>query len=115
MTFARHRDRKYGVGADGRIVRRSLLVRRFDIVGLGKEGTKLAARLKLGKSVGGTPSIFVDWKRRLLAMGRAGARRLGLSWDSVKRAKRTLRRTGTLRDGHGGRFLSRLKAALAMG
>ena len=48
-------------------------------------------------------------------MGRAEARRLGLSWDSVKRAKRTLRRTGMLRDGHGGRFLSRLKIALATG
>ena len=61
------------------------------------------------------PSVFIDWKRRLLAMGRAEASRLGLSWDSVKRAKRTLRRTGTLRDGHGGRFLSRLKIALATG
>ena len=60
-------------------------------------------------------SVFIDWKRRLLSMGRAEARRLGLSWDSVKRAKRTLRRTGMLRDGHGGRFLSRPKIALATG
>jgi hypothetical protein len=59
--------------------------------------------------------VFVDWKSRLLAMGRAEARRLGLSRDSVKRAKRTLRGTRTLRDGHGGRFLSRLKIALAAG
>ena len=80
-----------------------------------KEGTKLAGRLKLGKTAAADPSLFIDWKRRLLAMGRAEASRLGLSWDSVKRAKRTLRRTGTLRDGHGGRFLSRLKIALATG
>ena len=80
-----------------------------------KEGTKLAARLKLGKTAAADPSLFIDWKRRLLAMGRAEASRLGLSWASVKRAKRTLRRTGTLRDGHGGRFLSRLKIALATG
>ena len=94
---------------------RSVLVRKSSLVGLGKEGTKLAARLKFGKTAAADPSLFIDWKRRLLAMGRAEASRLGLSWDSVKRAKRTLRRTGTLRDGHGGRFLSRLKIALATG
>ena len=113
--FSKHRDRKYEMGADDRIVRRSVLVRRSSIVGLGKEGTKLGARIKLGKAAKSEPAIFIDWKRRLLAMGRAEARRLGLSWDSVKRAKRTLRRTGTLRDGHGGRFLTRLKIALATG
>ena len=113
--YARHRDRKYEVGPDERIVRRHVLVRKSSLVGLGKEGTKLAARLKFGKTAAADPSLFIDWKRRLLAMGRAEASRLGLSWDSVKRAKRTLRRTGTLRDGHGGRFLSRLKIALATG
>lgn len=70
--FRRHRDRKYTVGPDGRVVRRSFLV------GLGNEGTKLAARRKLGAIVGGTPLVFVGWKRHLLRMGRAEARRLGL-------------------------------------
>ncbi len=48
-------------------------------------------------------------------MGRTEARRFGLSWDSVKRAKRTLRRTGTLRDGYGERFVSWLKIVLSFG
>jgi hypothetical protein len=115
-AFSRHRDRKHLLDkTTGRILRRTVLVKKSSLVGLGKEGTKLGARLKLGKIAGGNPAVYVDWKRRLLAMGRAEARLAGLSWDSVKRAKRTLRRTGTLRDGHGGRFLSRLKAALLAG
>jgi hypothetical protein len=108
-AYAKHRDRKYEVAPDGRIARRSVLVKKSSLVGLGKEGTKLAARLKLGSKVaGGTPSVFVDWKRRLLAMGRAEARRLGLPWNRVGGWKRTLGRTGTLR----GDALKRLKAAL---
>ncbi len=106
--FSKHRDRKYGVGPDGRIVRRNVLVRKSSLIGLGKEGTKLAARLKLGKAASADPSVFVDWKRRLLAMGRAEARRLGLPWNRVGAWKRTVRRTGTLR----GDALRRLKAAL---
>ncbi len=80
---ARHRDRKYEVGPDGRIVRCQVLVRKSALVGLGKEGTKLAPRLKLGKTAAADPSLFIDWKRRLLAMGRAEARRLGLPWNRV--------------------------------
>ena len=78
------------------------------LVGLGREGTKLAARLKLGKTAAADPSVFVDWKSRLLAMGRAEARRLGLPWNRVGGWKRTVRRTGTLR----GDALRRLKRAL---
>ncbi len=55
---------------------------------------------------------YVNWKARLLAMGRGEARLLKFSWDSVKRAKRTPRRTGTLRDGRGW-FVSRLRVALS--
>ncbi len=58
--YAEHRDRKYEVGADGRIVRRSVLVRKDSLVGLGKGGMKLAARLKLGKAASADPSIFID-------------------------------------------------------
>ena len=74
--------------------------------------TKLAARLKLGKSAGGAPSVFIDWKRRLLSMGRAEAKGLGLPWASVMRWKRRLRSGLALENGHGGRALARLKAAL---
>ena len=94
------------------MVRRHVLVRRLKIVGLGKEANRIEAGRVLGQAaVGGRAKTYVDWKGRLLAMGRGEAKRLGLSWDSVKRAKRTLRRTGTLRDGHGGRFVTRLKVA----
>jgi len=78
------------------------------LVGLGKEGAKLAARLKLGKIAGGTPSVFIDWRGRLLAMGRGEAKERGLPWNRVGGWKRTVRRTGTLR----GDALKRLKAAL---
>ena len=64
--------------------------------------------MKLGKTAAADPSLFVDWKSRLLAMGRAGAHRLGLPWNRVGGWKRTLRRTGTLR----GDALRRLKRAL---
>jgi hypothetical protein len=110
-AFARHRERKYTVGADGRILRRSVVVRRSSIVGLGKEGTKLGARLKLGKTAASDPSVFIDWKRLLLSMGRAEARRLGLPWHAVTKWKATLRRQGSLRKD----ALVRLKRALVAG
>jgi hypothetical protein len=108
-AFSRHRDRKYLLGPDGRIIRRSVLVRKSALVGLGKEGAKLAARLKLGKIAGGTPSVFIDWKRRLLAMGRAEARRIGLPWRFVTRCKAKLK-AGTLPTN--GAAVRRLKRAL---
>ena len=112
-AFVRHRDRKCLFDTEGRMVRRQVLVRRSKIVGLGKEANRIESGRVLGQAaVGGRAKTYLDWKRRLLAMGRAEAHRFGLTWDSVKRAKRTLRRTGTLRDGHGGRFVSRLKGAL---
>ena len=106
--YARHRDRKYAVGPDGRILRRHVLVRKSSLVGLGKEGTKLAARLKLGKSAAADPTVFVDWRRRLLAMGRAEASRRGLPWNRVGGWKRSLKRSGKLR----GDALNRLKGAM---
>jgi|GEM_PF-4361641 len=48
-------------------------------------------------------------------MGRAEALRLGLPWATVKRWKKRLREGLPLRDGHGGRALARLKAALLAG
>jgi hypothetical protein len=107
--FTKHRDRKYLFAEDGSIIRRSVLVRKESLVGLGKEGAKLAARLKLGKIAGGTPSVFIDWKRRLLAMGRVEARRLGLSWRFVTRSKAKLK-AGTLPTS--GAAVRRLKKAL---
>jgi hypothetical protein len=112
-AFTLHRDRKYLVDPKtGRIVRRSVIVRKKALVGLGKEGGHYAARILLGKAAGAAPGLFVDWKGRLDEMGRAEAAKLGLSWEAVKRAKRTLRRRGTLTNGHGGKFLDQLKRAL---
>ena len=106
--YARHRDRKYEVGPDRRIVRRHVLGRRSSLVGLGKEGMKLAARLKSGKTASADPTVFIERKERLIAMGRAEARRLKHDWGTVQSRKRSLKKTGTLR----GDALKRLKAAL---
>ncbi|MGI0052635.1 MAG: hypothetical protein ACRECR_00030, partial [Thermoplasmata archaeon] len=114
-AFSRHRDWKYLVGGDGRIIRRSVLVRKDSLIGLGKEGSKLGARIKLGRAAKAEPSVFIDWKRRLLAVGRAEARRLGLPWPSVMRWKRRVRSGLPLENGHGGRALHRLRAALTAG
>jgi hypothetical protein len=65
----------------------------------------------LDARIGPTLSVFVDWRRRLLAMGRSEARRLGLRWDTVRDWKRSLRRNGGLR----GDALARLKKALLAG
>ena len=106
--YSQHRDWKYEVGLDGRIVRRHVPVRKSSIVGLGKEGTKLVARLKLGRAASADPAVFIDWRSRLLAMGRPEARRLRLPWNRVGGWKRTVHRTGTLR----GDAFRRLKNAL---
>jgi len=52
----------------------------------------------------------VDWKRRLLAMGRAEARRLGLPWRFVARCKAKLK-AGTLPTN--GAAVERLRRAMA--
>jgi hypothetical protein len=112
---ARNQDPGCLFDGEGRTVSRHILVRKSSLVGLGKEGTKLAARLKVGKTAAADPAVFIDWKRRLLAMGRAEARRLGLPWATVKRWKKRLRYGLPLENGHGGRALARLKTALLAG
>jgi hypothetical protein len=85
------------------------------MAGLGKEGSRLAARIKLGKAAAADPSVFIDRKKRLLAMGRAEARQVGLPWATVKRWKKRLRDGLPLENWHGGRALARLKTALLAG
>jgi hypothetical protein len=104
-------NRKYLPGPEGRIIRREVSVRGSSIFGLGKEGAKLALRLKLGKAGGASPAVFVDWKHRLLAMGRTECRRLGLPYRNVKRWKARLRSGRPLRSD----ALARLKRALLAG
>ena len=79
------------------------------LVGLGKEGMKIAARLKLGRGAGSEPVVFVDWKPRLLAMDRAEADRLSLRWGTVRAQKHRLK-LGTLKEN--GAAVRRLKLAL---
>ena len=108
-VFVRHCDRKCLFDPEGRMVRRHILVRSSKIVGLGKEANRIEARRVLGQqAVGGRAKTYVDWKARLLAMGRVEARRLGLPWSSVTGWKRSLKRTSRLRAD----ALQRLKRAL---
>jgi hypothetical protein len=108
-AYTRHRDRKYLLGPDGRIVRRSVLVRKSSLVGLGKEGTKLSARLKLGKIAGGTPSVFIDWKRWLATATPSEADRIRRPRASVRVLQHRLR-NGTLKEN--GAAVRRLKRDL---
>ena len=82
-------------------------------VGLGKEANRIEAGRVIGQAaVGGRAKTYIDWKGRLLVMGRAEARRLGIPWYTVTRWKRRLRSGLPLTDGHGGRALARVRATL---
>jgi hypothetical protein len=112
-AFVRHRDRKCLFDSGGRMARRRVLVRRSRIVGLGKEANRIEAGRVLGQSAErGEAKTYIDVKGRLLAMGRAEARRLGLPWATVTRWKRRVRSGLPLSKGHGGRALDRVKRAV---
>ncbi len=112
--FVRHRDRKYTFEGEGRAVRRQVVVRRSDLVPLGKEANRIEDARVLGlRAVGGRAKRYSDTERRVLGMGRAEARRLGIPWSTVSRWKRKLRNGLTIADGHGGRARQRLKAAIS--
>ena len=110
-AFARHRDRKYLSDEQGRMVRRHVLIRRSKIAGLGKEANRIGDARVLGHAAaGGRPKTYLDWKERLLKMGRAEARALGLPGDFVMRAKRRVKAKLPLRRDAAGR----LRAALSL-
>jgi hypothetical protein len=59
--FVRHRDRKYTFGPDGRSVRRHVLVRRRNLVGLGKEANRVEEARVLGlHATRGRAKRYVD-------------------------------------------------------
>jgi hypothetical protein len=96
------------------MVRRHVLVRKSRIIGLGKEANRIEVGRVLGQhAVGGRAKTYVDLKGRLLAMGRAEAKRLGLPWATVMRWKRRLRTGLRIEDGHGGRAFERVRVAFA--
>ena len=91
--------------------RRRVLARKSRILGLGKEANRTEAGRVLGQdAVGGRVKTYVDLKGRLLAMGRAEAKRRRLPWATVMRWKRRVRTGRPLEDGHGGRALNRMRA-----
>jgi hypothetical protein len=95
------------------MVRRHARVRKSRIVGLGKEANRIEAGRVLGQTVvGGKAKTYVDWKARLLAMGRAEAKSLDLPWSTVTRWKRRLRSGQRLANGHGGKVLDRVTVVL---
>lgn len=112
--FVWHHDWKYTFDAEGRAVRRRVFVRRKNLVGLGKEANRIEDARVLGlRAVGGRAKRYVDLKGRVLGMGRAEARRLGIPWSTVSRWKRRLREGLTINDGHGGRVRGKLTAAFS--
>lgn len=59
--FVRHRDRKYLFGPDARSIRRHVLVRRKNLVGLGKEANRVEDARVLGlREVRGRAKRYVD-------------------------------------------------------
>ncbi|MGI0132813.1 MAG: hypothetical protein ACREDK_06970 [Thermoplasmata archaeon] len=106
--FVRHMDRKYDFDSEGRAVRRHVLVLKRNIIPMGKEANRIEDAKILGlKAVGGKAKTYVDWKARLLSMGRPEARRLGLPYRAVKRWKARVRTGKELR----GDALARLRRA----
>ena len=92
---------------------RRLRVRKSRVIGLGKEANGIETRRVLGQhAVGGRAKAYVNLKGRLLAMGRAEAKRLRLPWATVMTGKRGLRSGRPLTNGHGGRALDRARYAL---
>ena len=47
-AVARRRDRRHPPPRDGHIIRSPMLVRKYSLIGLGKEGSKLGGRIKIG-------------------------------------------------------------------
>ena len=60
-AFVRHRDRKYAFDSEGRAVRRHVLVRRRNLVPLGKEANRIEDARVLGLgAVRGRAKRYVD-------------------------------------------------------
>lgn len=112
-AFVDHHDWKYGFDRDGAMIRRRVMVRKNRVKGLGKEANRIEVGRVLGQSaVGGRAKTYSDVEGRVLAMGRAEARKLGIPWATVMRWKRGLKSGKALTDGHGGLARTRLSTLL---
>jgi hypothetical protein len=109
--FVLHTDRKYTFDSEGQSVRRHVLVRAKNVVGLGKEANRIEDARVLGlRNVGGRAKRYSDVEERVLGMGRAEAKRLRIPWSTVSRWKRLLRQGRQIVNGHGGRALDRVRS-----
>jgi hypothetical protein len=82
-AFVRHRDRKYAFDSEGKAVRRHVLVREKNLVGLGKEANRIEAGRVLGpRAVGGRAKRYVD-PDPFMGSATEVARRLGVSRRTV--------------------------------
>lgn len=111
-SFIGHRDRKYDFDAEGRMVRRHILVRRDRIIGLGKEGKRIELSRVFGSSVGGNARRYVDWRRLILALPPSWAKSHGISERSFRHLRHVLR-SGRIPRGHGAQTFRRVCDALA--
>ena len=60
-SFFEHRDRKYEFDSEGRAIRRHVLVRRKNLMGLGKEANRIETSRVLGlRAGGGRAKTYVD-------------------------------------------------------
>jgi hypothetical protein len=81
--FVQHTDRKYTFDSEGLAVRRQVLVRRKDLVGLGKEANRIEVGRVLGQSaVGGRAKRYVD-SDPFMGSATEVAKRLGVSRRAV--------------------------------
>ena len=81
--FAEHHDRKYTLDSEGRAVRRQVLVRKRNLIGLGKEASRVENSRVLGLRVtGGRAKTYVD-PDPFKGSATEVARRLGVSRRTV--------------------------------
>ena len=90
--FVRHRDRKYTFDSEGRAIRRHVLVRAKNLVGLGKEANRVEDSRVLGlAAVKGRAKMYVD-PDPFKGSATEVARRLGVSRRTVFNLRRASRR-----------------------
>jgi hypothetical protein len=91
--FVQHPERKYVFDSDGRAIRRHVLVRRVNLVRLGKEANRIEDARVLGlRAVGGRAKRYVD-PDPFKGSATEVARRLGVSRRTVFNRRKRLART----------------------
>ncbi|MCI4331692.1 MAG: hypothetical protein L3K19_07610 [Thermoplasmata archaeon] len=96
--FVRHRDRKYRFDFDGWAVRRHVLARGKNLVGLGKEANRVEDAKALGlRTVGGRAKTYVA-PDPFKGSATGAARRLGVSGRTVRPWRRGSRRSSGVRN-----------------